>query len=449
MKKSIVIIGNGISGITAARFIRKFSDHRIIVVSDESDHFYSRTALMYIYMGHLTYENTKPYEDWFWEKNRIKLVRGRVLRVDTERKRLALDGGGEMSYDALIVATGSRSRTFGWPGENLQGVQGLYGLQDLELMERNTAGIDRAVIVGGGLIGIEMAEMLHTRRIPVTFLVREDEYWTNVLPMEEGGVISRHIREHGIDLQLKTELKEIRGDEQGRVRAVVTSRGEEIPCRFVGLTTGVAPNVDFLRDSPIEVERGVLVNDCFETNVPDVYAVGDCAEFRGPTPGHPAIEQLWYTGRMHGETVARTICGERTAYDRGVWFNSAKFFNIEYQTYGFVSNVPREGEESLYWEHPNGHRAFRVNYRSVDGVVIGMNVFGMRHRQDVWETWLRGGRHIEYVLEHLGAANFDPEFYTQCEREIVRRYNEKNPGRDLRLKKRRGARWAKLEVRRI
>ena len=437
MKKNVVIIGNGISGITAARFIRKFSDCSITVISDESDHFYSRTALMYIYMGHLTYENTKPYEDWFWAKNRIDLVRGYVRSVDTEGRQLILAGGNRVHYDVLILATGSSSRKFGWPGQDLKGVQGLYNLQDLELMETNTRGIQRAVITGGGLIGIEMAEMLLSRGIDVTLLVRESEYWTNVLPLDEAAMISRHIREHHVDLQLQTELKEILSDETGQACAVVTSKGQTIPCQFVGLTTGVMPNVDFLRDSPLEIDRGILVNHYFETNIPDVYAVGDCAQFRDPRPGHPPVEQLWYTGRMHGETVARTVCGQRTEYDRGIWFNSAKFFNIEYQTYGYVSPTEQDGEVSLYWEHPRGKHAVRINYTEADRTVIGVNLFGIRHRQDVWETWLRAGKDIEYVLEHLGAANFDPEFYTEMEEQVLDQYNTHNPDRKLKLKRRR------------
>ena len=86
----IAIIGNGISGITAARFIRKLSDHKITVISAETDHFFSRTALMYIYMGHMRYEDTKPYEDWFWDKNRINLLNAYVEKVDTQNKKLVL-----------------------------------------------------------------------------------------------------------------------------------------------------------------------------------------------------------------------------------------------------------------------------------------------------------------------------------------------------------------------
>ena len=157
----IAIIGNGISGITAARFIRKLSDHRITVISAETDHFFSRTALMYIYMGHMRFEDTKPYEDWFWAKNRIDLLRAYVERIDPDQKQLELRDRAPLPYDKLIIACGSTPNKFGWPGQDLDGVHGMYSFQDLEAMERHSPGLQRAVIVGGGLIGIVMAEMFH------------------------------------------------------------------------------------------------------------------------------------------------------------------------------------------------------------------------------------------------------------------------------------------------
>ena len=122
----IAIIGNGISGITAARFIRKLSNHQITVISDESEYFFSRTALMYIYMGHMRLQDTQPYEPYFWKKNRIDLVKARVEKVDAEQNKLWLNNDTSLDYDKLIIATGSSPNKFGWPGQDLNGVSGLY-----------------------------------------------------------------------------------------------------------------------------------------------------------------------------------------------------------------------------------------------------------------------------------------------------------------------------------
>src|SRR5690606_14118510 len=100
-----------------------------------------------------------------------------------------------------------------------------------------------------GLIGVELAEMLRTRKIPVTFLVRESGFWANVLPQEDAALLSYHISSHGVDLRHNTTLERILPDDNGRVRAVITSEGEEIPCDVVGLCTGVRPNIDFLKNS--------------------------------------------------------------------------------------------------------------------------------------------------------------------------------------------------------
>ncbi len=416
--KHIVIIGNGISGITAARQIRKRSDHRITVISSETEYFFSRTALMYIYMGHMQFEHTKPYEDFFWEKNRIELKKARVAKVDFGTSELHFEHGEKMVYDDLILATGSQSNKFGWPGQDLKGVQGLYSFQDLETMQRDTKDIAHAVIVGGGLIGIEMAEMLASRKIHVTFLVREEGFWNNVLPKEEADMVTRHIREQHIDLKLGSELNEIRSDEHGRVRAVISSNGEEIPCQFVGLTVGVSPNIGFLKNTDLETDRGILVDRYLRTNIPNVYALGDCIQQREALPNRAAIEQVWYTGKMMGETVAATICGLATEYRPGIWFNSAKFFDIEYQTYGRVPSKLREDEESLWWQHANGKQGLRIVFHKQTKVVLGFNAMGIRLRHVVCDAWIRESVPLDVVLHDLHKADFNPEFSANFAKEV-------------------------------
>lgn len=425
----VVIIGNGIAGVTAARHIRKLSNKRITVISAETDYFFSRTALMYVYMGHMKFEHTQPYENWFWKKNNINLMKAFVTNIDVENKILNIANSTDVSFDKLIIATGSKPNKFGWPGQDLKGVQGLYAKQDLDNLEvyaPNKEVCKRAVIVGGGLIGIELAEMLRSRDIPVTFLVRENSFWNGVLPDGESAMINEHILEHHIDLRLSTNLKAINDDGNGKVKSIVIEEtGEELPCDFVGLTAGVTPNINFLEDSTIEIGKGVKVNRYLETNYKDIYAIGDCAEQHKPIGNRRPVEAVWYTGRMMGETVAQTICGNPTEYKPGHWFNSAKFLEIEYQTYGWVfgKKGKPDYEEHFHWRHPKEKICITLSFHKETQQFLGINTFGIRMRHEIFDRWLTQSKDVDYVVSHLGDANFDPEFYKNYENSIVNKYN--------------------------
>ncbi len=420
-----MIIGNGIAGITAARHIRKKSDFEIFVISSESPHFFSRTALMYVYMGHMRFQDIKPYEDHFWSKNRIQLIHDRVTQVDFIKKEIVFNNSADsLSYDKLIIASGSKSNMFSWPGIHLDGVNGLYHMQDLEQMEKYTPGLNSAVIVGGGLIGIEMAEMFHSRHIPVTMLVREESYWSNVLPREESQMINCEITDHGIDLLLQSELREILGNENGKVKGILTSNDKLISCGFVGITTGVSPNIEFLKNGPLEMAKGILVNQYLQTNINDVYAIGDCAQIRQPKVGRRPIEAVWYTGRIMGEVAAYNICEKYIEYDPGIWFNSAKFFDIEYQVYGEVPAKLPDYMDTLYWEHANRKKSVRIVFEKATEQVLGFNLMGIRFRQEVCERWIREKTNLGTVIKNLKDANFDPEFSKNFTKEIHEMYHQ-------------------------
>jgi len=411
------IIGNGITGVTAALKLRELQpDWKISLISGESTYHYSRPALMYIFMGHMTYQDTKPYEDHIWAEKRIDLVRDWVTEIDTEKHELSLHRAGKLGFDKLLLATGSKSNKFGWPGQDLDGVLGLYGLQDLKAMQDSIGRTKHAVIVGGGLIGIEMAEMLHSRGVHVTFLVREASYWDNVLPAEESGMINRIIRAAGFDLRLETELKEVIDDGQGRACAIVTGTGERIDCQMVGLTAGVSPNVDLVRDSSIETGRGILVDWSLRTNIPDVFAAGDCAELVTEGDARNVLQQVWYTGKQQARVAAQVMAGSDARYDLGIWYNSAKFLDLEYHTYGKV-NLHVPDEKNLFWEHDSGLHSIRIVY--TDAGVIGFNTMGLRYKHRVCEAWIAEQRSVDYVLDHLTEANFDPEFFQRFEAEAI------------------------------
>ncbi len=423
--KNIVIIGNGISGVTAARHVRKSSNVPITIISSESKYFFSRTALMYVFMGHMKFEHTQPYEDDFWEKNDIKLIHGNVEKVDFEQYTLEIENGQTIAYGKLVIATGSKTNMFDWPGQNGKGVTGLYSKQDLENLGELAKTAKNAVIVGGGLIGVELAEMLRTRGINVKFLIRENRFWGGILPKEDSEMIERHMKEHGVELILESELDEIILDQNKNVSAIKTKTGMEFPCEIVGIATGVSPNISLFKDSKLETDKGILVNRFLETNIENVYALGDCAQQRDAVGERKVVEAVWYTGRIMGETLAQTLLGNRTEYNPGPWFNSAKFFDIEYQTYGWVWAEPKENETHLFWENQKKRVGMRVSFETSSGRFLGINTYGIRLKHEFFDDALRTDKSLDYILKDLDKAMFDPELYRSYVSEIRASFSNK------------------------
>lgn len=430
MNYGTVIIGNGIAGITAARELRKISNERIQVISAETPYFFSRTALMYVYMGHMKFEHTKPYEDWFWEKNKIVLIHARVDRVIPNENSLELSTQEILKYDKLLIATGSKTKYYNWKGQDLKGVRGLYSFQDLEYLEENTPApfqkdhpTKRAVIIGAGLIAVELAEMLTTRNIHVTILVRESWFWEPVLTSFEGDNIGKHIKSHGVELKFNIEIEEILGDETGKVHSVRLKSGDVIDCEIVGVTTGVEPNIGFLEDSGIEMEKGILVNDLLQTNFPNIYAAGDCAQMRKTVSGRKPIEAVWYVGRMMGEVAGANLGGKNIAYKPGPWFNSAKFFDIEYQTYGEVLPEAEGKQKQFFWKVKGENKFMTIAYHPETNVFLGINTFGIRLRHEYFNNVLKKQMDVGKVIGGIRIANFDTEFYSKWHKDLIKDFN--------------------------
>ena len=417
---NVVIVGNGIAGITTAVELRKNEPNaQITIISGETTYHYSRPALMYIYMRDMKLKNTQPYEKSFWKKQKIQLIQDWAIDFNFKEKIIELKKLPSMRYDKLVLAIGAKGNRYGWPGQDLPGVINFTNLQELNELEERTKKTGknfRVLIAGGGLIGIEVAEMMAHRGIPNTFLVREKSYWPTTLSPEEGKLVQQEILDHNVDLKMETEISEIRPNQKGEVDVVITNQNEEIPCNVVVITAGVSPNVEDLKNQDIQINQGVCVNRKLETSVPDVYACGDCAEISPGDQGRGStVELLWYTGKMQGKIVAKNILGGNKKYERGVWYNSAKFFRIDYHTYGEVNhNVP--GEKELYYEIPHEKKSIRIVY--LPDRVIGFNTLGIRFRHIICEQWIKEKKSFDYVLENLEDANFSPEFFQAFEKGV-------------------------------
>ena len=393
-----VIIGNGVAGITAAFAIReRDASASITVIGGESDYFFARTALMYVYMDRMQPRDLEPYERSVYDKKRIRRLRAWVRDIDAGRKRILLDSGEAIPYDRLLLATGSAPNRVSWPGLETarEGVVNFVSMQDLERCEKLTPSTKRAVVVGGGLIGIELVECLAHHGIQVTFLVREQWYWPVALGPQEGEMVAAHIRKHGVDVSLNEEVSSV---ESGVVH---TNRDRALPFEMLGIAIGVRPAIDWLRavKTPPVLGRGIQVSTDFRTSLDHVFAAGDCAEIDGV-----GVEQIWYSAKRQGELAAHSMLGDRVAYKPPIFFNSAKMFEIEYTTVGRMAN----GAGSIYYRQPGREVSFRI--AAEGGCVAGFNMLGSRWDHRKLTAWIEERRTTAEVMAALHQAQFDVEF---------------------------------------
>lgn len=409
-----VIVGNGVAGIEAAFAIRERrarAEAKITVISEETDYFFSRTALMYAYMDRLERRDLEPYERQTYADRQIDLRRDRVVDLDADQQRLRLQSGAEVAYDRLLLAVGAKPRMVPFAGLDQvdDGLVHFVSMQDLDDCERLTWSTEQAVVVGGGLIGVELVESLHHHGVDVTFLVREPWFWPAALGKEEGDIVAEHLRSHGVDLRLEEEMAEIMVDDDGRVRSVRTDQGNDIACQMLGIAIGVVANTEWLTGvaTPPAINRGVMVDRGFRTTLPNVWAAGDCVEIDvGSRPG--LTETIWYSAKRHGKLAGLSMVGEPVEYHPPLFFNSTKFFDIEFTTVGDVVDVP-DGATTLFRRMPGRPISQRI-VTNPAGEVVGFNMLGSRFDHRVLAAWIHQKRDLDWVRRHLEDAQFDVEF---------------------------------------
>jgi NADPH-dependent 2,4-dienoyl-CoA reductase/sulfur reductase-like enzyme len=373
---------------------------------------------MYVFAGQTSLRDTEPHDRNLYERMGFERVSRRVASLNPSSRELVLADGSRLTCDRLLLAVGSRGRPAPWPGADGPGVHAFVTLRDLERLDRDAKRGGRAVVVGGGLIGVEAAEILHDRGLHVTFVIRENWYFPLALDEKEASLVTEHMRGHGIDVRFGVNVKEILRGEGGGPRAVRLETGDDVPCDLVVSAIGVVPNTRFLEGSGLALSKGgaVEVDDAFRTSAADVWAAGDCANVTW-ADGSRRPEQLWYTARDQGRLAARAMLGDEVAYRRGTWYNSAKFFDIEWTTAGWVpvclnwDNTPIDpGADLRCWFQRLPGRFVSQRIVLKGDRVVGFNMLGSRWDHEPMLRWIHERRGLEYVLEHLHEAQFDEEF---------------------------------------
>jgi NADPH-dependent 2,4-dienoyl-CoA reductase/sulfur reductase-like enzyme len=413
-----VILGNGVAGMEAALALRARDDGaRITLVSDEHAHFFSRPALMYVFAGQTSLRDTEPYDRGLYERMCFERRSARVASLDAPGHALVFADGSRLAYDRLLLAVGSKARPAPWPGSEGPGLHYFVTLRDLEGLDREANAGMRAAVLGGGLIGVEVAEVLHDRGLQVTFVIREGWYFPVALDRNEASLVAEHARAHGLDVRLGARADAVLRSDDGRIRGVRLVGGDEVGADLVVSTIGVVPNTGFLASSGLNLAQGgaIETDDALRTSAPDVWAAGDCANVTW-FDGSRRPEQLWYTARDQGRLAARSMLGDEVAYRRGTWYNSAKFFDIEYTTAGWVpATLGPDGDpveppadlRTWFQRVPGRFESQRIVVKG--DRVVGFNMLGSRWNHEPLLDWIHERRPLEWVLKHLPEAQFDEE----------------------------------------
>lgn len=316
-----VIVGNGIAGVTAAQHLRRLDPGgQLTLITNEPTPAYSRPGLMYYMMGHLKEWDVQVLRPDDYRRLGVTLKYAAAVRVSPAADTLELASGASVSFDRLLLATGSLPRHMTEAGHTLTGLHHMVTFTDVKgILQDMRKGL-RAVVIGGGLLGAELAEVWRHFGLHVTVLVREPWYFSKGLSEPQGRIVEHALRRHRCELYLNEEVAQFTGDR--RITGIVTKSGKTIPADIVGVTVGVEPNNGLARASGLAVNRGIVVDQTLRTSRPNVFAAGDCAEITpgGTTPG--AIEQLWYSAIRQGELAARSMCGDTRPYDPGIFYNS-------------------------------------------------------------------------------------------------------------------------------
>ncbi|MBZ0228557.1 MAG: FAD-dependent oxidoreductase, partial [Bauldia sp.] len=282
MAQKLVVVGNGMAPgrVLDHLFEKAPGAFEVTIFNAESRVNYNRIMLSPVLSGEKAYEDIIIHDDAWYERHGVALHKGReVTRIDREAKRVFAADGTSADYDKLLIATGSRPFVIGVEGHRLPGVLTYRDLDDVNAMLAAARPGANAIVIGGGLLGLEAAAGLKARGMAVTVLHLMPTLMERQLDESAGFMLEQAIRRRGIDIITRANTDRILGE--ARVEGVRLDDGREIPADIVVMAVGIRPNAALGGNAGLMVGRGIIVNDRMETSDPDVYAVGECAEHRG------------------------------------------------------------------------------------------------------------------------------------------------------------------------
>lgn len=385
-----VIVGNSAAATGAIRAIRSIDNQgTITVVSREKQTAYGRPLISYL-LGGLITEKGMPYlPDNFYDEHRVNLLLStEVNRVDPEVKRIFFTDGESMPYDKLLLATGGDP--FIPPIEGMSDKGRVYTFttwDDAARLKAVSADISRAVVIGGGLIGLKAAEGLNLLDKSVTVVELADRVLSSAFDRPAGKIVARKMRANGIDVITEDTVVKIEG-EGSSIKGVTLKSGDFIPCDTVIVAIGVRPAAGFLKGSGIEVNRGIVVNEQMLTSAPDIYAAGDVAEAADFFTNQKNPMPIWPDAYIQGDVAGASMAGGQKVYEGGLAMNSIEFFKVSTISMGITNPKDPDSYDILTYQDTENYQ-YRKIVMDKDGHLLGAVLVGAVDRAGIFSGLIR------------------------------------------------------------
>jgi NAD(P)H-nitrite reductase large subunit len=413
-----VIIGTGVAAIAAAEAIRSLDRAGSITFIGEDPHgFYSRPGLAYYLTGEVDEKQLFPYRPEDYKQLNAHFYRGQAAKILANEKMVELNATTRIPFDRLLIATGSSAMRLTLSGANLEGVVKLDHMDDARRILAHTKRARTAVVVGGGITALELAEGLAAQRVKIHYVIRNERYWPNVLDEVESQIIEKRLKEAGVSLHYQTELAEIVGI-NGKVTGVKLTNGKQIGCEMVAYAIGIAPRTSLAKEAGITCDRGILVNENMGTNLPGIFAAGDVAQVYDPLAGKHILDSLWTPAREQGRAAGLNMAGRPTAYLKAVPFNVTRLAGLTTTIIGAVGSGRSDdlvgiarGDSETWREIPDAIIAqggFEVNHLRLmvgEKHILGAIVMGDQKLSSPLQAIVRDKVDISPIRAQLLAPN--------------------------------------------
>lgn len=390
-----VIIGNSAAGRSAARAIRALdADGEVTILSEETVPFYVRPMLP-DFIGGMARQDFFAAGSHFEEEGLTIRLGNRVERLDVAAREVILSSGTRLPFDALLLATGSVPIQIPWPGSEAEGIAYFRTFADAERIALLAGLAKHAVVVGGGLLGLEFVRAFRAAGLQVTHLIRECHIGSPLLDEQAGSLLQSALEGMGVNLAFEEEVKSFEVCE-GKVCGLYTSRERFLACDLVGVAVGVRPRIELAQTAGLAVDRGILVDRSFQTSVPGIYAAGDVAQAFDRIWGQPRVNTSWRNSRQQGELAGLAMAGGAVHYPGAVAANFQLTAGIPFGAIG-ITNPPlsEEWEVEVHVDFQAG--TYRKTVRR-KGTLVGATLLGdLREAGDLEQQICQGGSFDEKV----------------------------------------------------